>query len=307
MLNAEKKGKLLKIKMIKQDKWGKNMKKIEKNYKKSWTDRKKVIIFSVLSIYILLNSICLAEDNSQNKVIEVASGKGEATVMLQKIALLKEEVQRLKQDNLAKERDLKVQREVNAKLKKEFLELENRYKKRVKELSKLSQGVAGALTRKGVEKIGNREARADKVLSFFSKKVYNYVVNSLTLIDDVKKLASDRKVDEVKRASLVLQAESLETQAGEILSISKVITEDVTLKKTRVLKVDKNSNLIVLAGGFNQGFREKMLFKINLNKEKHVTLLIIAVRAYVSAAIVIEGDVKDVTVGDKASSIIENS
>ena len=283
------------------------MKKIKKNYKKRWTDRKKVIIFNVLSIYILLNSICLAEDNSKNNAVEVASGKGEATEMLQKIALLEEQVVKLQKDNLVKERDLKVQREVNAKLKKEFLELKNRYKKRVKELSKLSQGVAGALTRKGVERIGDREARADKVLSSFSKKVYNYIVNSLALINDVQNLASDRKVDEAKRATLVLQAESLETQAGEILSISKVITEDVTLKQTRVLKVDENSNLIVLAGGFNQGFREKMLFNINLNKEKHVKLLIIAVRAFVSAAIVIEGDVRDVTVGDKASSIIENS
>ena len=283
------------------------MRKKRKILKKSWTERKSMVIFTVLSIYILLNSICLAVENSKSAVVEVASGKGEATEMLQKIASLEKELEKLKQDNLAKERDLKVQREANAKLKKEFIDMMNRYKERAGELVVINKGVAGALTRKGVEEVGDREARVNKVLSYFSKKVYKYVVESLTFINDVQKLPSDRKVDEEKRALLMLQAESLETQAGEILSISGIIKNEIAFNKARVLKVDQDSNLIVLAGGFNQGIRSGMTFKINLNKEKHVSLLVIAVRPFVSAAIVIEGDVKDVTVGDVANSIIENS
>ncbi len=283
------------------------MRKNRKILKKSWTERKIVVILTVLSIYVLLNSVCLAIEKSEKSAVEVVSGKGETTKMLKKIALLEKKLEKLKQNNLAQERDLTVQREVNAKLEEEFVEIRNRYKERVRELTMISNGVAGALTRKGVEKVSSREARVNKVLNSFSRKIYNYVVESLTFISDVKNLAADENVSTDKRALLTLQAESLETQAGEILSISGIIKKDVSLNKTQVLKVDSSSNLIVLAGGFNQGLREGMKFKINLNKEKHVTLLVIAVRAYVSAAIIIEGDVKDVTVGDIANGIIENS
>ncbi len=283
------------------------MKKNKKIFKKSWTERKNVVILTILSIYVLLNSMCLAIENNGKSAVEVVSGKGETTKMLKKMALLEKKIEKLKQDNLTQGRDLKVQREVNVKLKEEFVEIRNRYKERVRELTIISHGVAGALTRKGVEKVGSREARIDKVLNSFSRKIYRYVLESLTFISDAKSLSATETVSTDSRALLTLQAESLETQAGEILSISGIIKNDVSLNKTQVLKVDQSSNLIVLAGGFNQGLREGVKFKINLNKEKHVTILVIAVRTYVSAAIIIEGDVKDVTVGDVANGIIENS
>ncbi|UDQ97538.1 hypothetical protein AAEX28_11005 [Lentisphaerota bacterium WC36G] len=283
------------------------MKKNRKNLNFSWTFQQWKVIFSVLSIYVLINGVCFADEISSQAVVEDFSGKGEKSLMLKKIAELQKQLAEQKNVNLVIERDLNVQREANARLQKEFVELKNQYQKRVDELNSINNGVAGVLTRKGVESTSDREARINLMQSSLNNKVYKYVVDSLVLFDDVKKLSSDRKVEEAVVASMSLQAESLETQAGEILTITKVIGENATLKETRVLEIDKNSNIIVLAGGFNQGLREKMKFKIRLNNEKHVTLLIVAVRPFVSAAIVLEGDVKEVTVGDKASSIIENS
>ncbi|MDD4817380.1 MAG: hypothetical protein PHI85_05365 [Victivallaceae bacterium] len=105
-------------------------------------------------------------------------------------------------------------------------------------------------------------------------------------------------VDELRKAQLLVARDSL---LGELRKFSvasggvEVENPDVPFKSTRVYSVNRDLGLVVLPVGINHGaFHGLLLYGVG---KAPVQLRIVSVRPFVSGAVVISGDIADVTGG----------
>lgn len=271
--------------------------------KKYWTAHIFIAIFSTLSMPI--TQLCAESMADSNIVSESDKSLGKSDWMqIDDVELLRDALKVTEKELLSLKRDQLIQQKKYDNMIKKFIELSSRYRQQSLELRKIQLGVAGAVTREGIEYVGDWEDRLKKVLREFSGRTYKLAKDTVVLCDKVIFIAS-RKDSDKEMQQLKEQADAVRSDAQQFMMYKDKVRPGENPREAgsiKVVDVNRELGLVVLSSGSSEGIRIGMKLYMNL-KNRKVPLHIVAVRPQVSAGGVADGDVKNIAVGMRVNSI----
>ena len=205
---------------------------------------------------------------------------------------LRAEIARLKAENQRLSAELVFAQRENAALRKELIETLEKYSTQAGRLKRIEASSAGTIETLEPVYTGTREMElaADLLICLSSMKKASAGITAFA--DDLSNRLPGLVLDQVELAKFRIQIDSLRSVAMDLARLAASPQSPERPGVHRVLELDPRSKLVVLNGGYRDGVREGITLK-----HGEVVLKIIAVRNFVSAAVVISGKFEDLAVG----------
>lgn len=213
---------------------------------------------------------------------------------------LKKTLFEMQQAMMVLELDNKLLREEKELIYREFIEINNQYQKQNENYHRLQLMVADVATSGDVRKISDGNNELLKLMDDYSKYGGELALNSIQFCEFVKGLFSELPIGKVRQAELQLKIESLEKSSNKFITLSKAYVESGnSLGRCRILAVDKNLNCVILSTGTVHGAFNGLLYR---SGKEPALLKVVAVRPFVAAAVLMSGNIKDLSPGMEAVS-----
>lgn len=180
----------------------------------------------------------------------------------------------------------------NSELRTEIIAME-------KELSFYRQWLAGIAVDHGNMSASGRERRALNALDELSRRGNVLTLAAAAVNDEIKQVWNFIDIDPVKKARLQLRIDELEKAVFRFTALS--IPGDDSIKKCRILAVNRELDIIVLSAGTNSGIAPGMVFYAD--NDSGIRLRVIGVRVEGAAAELLSGEWKDVIPGMSVSAL----
>ena len=253
---------------------------------KYWTVAVIVAIFNTLSIFMA---------SLYGQKIDSGSKKTNSDMMqIDEASFLRDALNAAEKELSMLKRDQVVLKKENIELTKKFIALKNRYEQKSDELRKLQLGVAGAVSRKGIEYVGSWEDCLLRALRMFTGRTQVFVKNTIALCNNLEAVSADGKeggnIQELRE-----QAEELKKEAEKLIAQKKNNLFGLE-KDIKIIDINESLELVVISAGSDDGVAVGLQLYVDF-KKRQVPLRIIAVRPKVSAALVLEGEVKEIVPG----------
>lgn len=205
---------------------------------------------------------------------------------------LRAEIARLRAENQRLSAELVFWQRENAALRKELIETLEKYSTQAGRLRRISAGSAGTIETLEPVYSGTREMElaADLLICLTSMKKASAGITAFA--DDLSNRLPGLVLDQVELAKIRIQIDYLRSVAMDLARLSAPPQPPGRPGVHRVLELDSRSKIVILNGGYRDGVREGITLK-----HGNVVLKIIAVRNFVSAAVVISGKFEDLAVG----------
>ncbi len=190
-----------------------------------------------------------------------------------------------------------------SRLRRDNSDLRNKVISMEKELYLYRQYLSGIAVDRNNMNDKNREQRALNALDELSKRGNLLVLSAAAVAEEVKSYWNLIEIDPVKKARLQLHLDELEKAVFRFTALS--IPGDDSIKKCRVLAVNRELDMVVLSAGANSGVAPGMVFYAS--GDSNIRLKIIGVRLEGAAAELISGEWKDIVPGMSVSALkVEN-
>ena len=212
---------------------------------------------------------------------------------------LRSENERLKAENRRLAAELAFRESENAALRKELIETLDKYSTQAGRMRRMEASSAGTIETLEPVYTGTREMELAADLLTCTSSMKKVSATILAFADDISKRLPEFTIDQVEMAKLRIQIDKLRADAMDMARLAVPPKMPGRPGIHRVLELDPRSKLVILNGGYRDGVREGM----TLSRDG-VVLKIIAVRNFVSAAVVITGSFEKLAVGTEVRTSI---
>ncbi len=277
--------------------------KDKKNEKKLKIEWKNFIRHIILMEFLIAGVLCFgadsrkpdSPDSSGVKVVlrtEDAEKFSEISRLRRELAEKSAEVTRLRVENAALKSE-------NASSRQELLELLNKYQRENGSFRSLRLVLADALSNGKVQSADHREEQLTAALRKTIENGGALALSSSRLSELADESLKHSSLPPVKQSELALAAEKVRRDVRSFLSTSGVMGTDRKLDKCRILAVDHDLAMVVLPVGQVHGAFNGLLFQAG---KKPTTLKVVSVRPFVAAAVVVSGDIAELSPGMEAAA-----
>ena len=246
---------------------------------------KKCGILYVLAVCILVRGYA-AEVHERGRETEVSvqdhAGSREAELLL-KIKRLEEE---------------------NSVLQGELLEIRKQFEKQNRENLALRLWLAGVPAEGTVRKDGRREEQLLKSMGFLLKSGNELALKTTAFCEEVRQLLKELPLGKVRQADILLKLDVASDAAQRMIGLMEnelaVRENNGTLRKCRILAVDRDLSIVILSVGSAKGAFPGLAYRTGKNGATR--LRIVHVRPFVAAAAVLSGNIADLAPGMEAAT-----
>ncbi len=216
------------------------------------------------------------------------------------LATLKKSLFETQQAMVLLELDNKTLKEEKDIIYREFIEIHNKFQKQNENYHRLQLILADVVTSSDVRKSDKEKYELLKLMDDYSKYGGELALQSIQFCEFVSELIKSTPIGKVRQAELNLQRDALETRANKFITLSSFYEDDKdNMGRCRILAVDNKLNSVILSVGTVHGAFNGLIYR---SGKEPLLLKVVAVRPYIAAAVVISGNVKDLSPGMEAVS-----
>ena len=201
---------------------------------------------------------------------------------------IESEIDRLKNELVRLEDENKQLQGENSTLRKELLETLDKHSAIANRLKRFELSAAGIVETLSPVYIGEREADLLDALAMTLKSGNELLLKSSVLQDLVLRHLPGMELDDVESTRFRVALEEIQTAQNRFAMLNVPPAEVGGVGQCRILEVNDTLKTVVLSAGYRNGVRIGMMLKAGENGE--YSLKVTAVRAFVSAAMVLETD-----------------
>ena len=212
---------------------------------------------------------------------------------------LRKENERLKAENRRLAAELAFRENENNALRKELIETLDKYSTQAGRMRRMEASSAGTIETLEPVYTGTREMELAADLLTCTSLMNKVSALILTFAENLSKRLPELTIDQVEMAKLRIQIDKLRSDAMDMARLAAPPKQPGRPGIHRILELEPRSKLVILNGGYRDGVREG----ITLSREG-VVLKVIAVRNFVSAAVVIAGSFEKLAVGTEVRTSI---
>lgn len=255
----------------------------EKNrniFKKNWIFFKRPLI--LLALCGMFLPALDAEDNTQNR----------------KIAKLHAEIRRLNAENAGLKQSIERLKEASTEgsvLRKELIETLDKYSTQAGRLKRMEMSAAGTIETLEPVYMGAREMALEADLKVCADSIGQLSVAILRYCDEISSVLPQIISNHVEAAKMRLKLEALKEQALKAAPLASPAKAPERFERCRIAELNPMPELVILSAGYRDGIRMGLLLKAG-----KTTLKVVAIRSFVSAAIVVKGEFKELAPGMEA-------
>jgi hypothetical protein len=255
------------------------IKKSENFMKSDWTVCTMLTIIIGSFAWTLFGQV---EKQSEKKPVEIQKKEeSELETAEKKIASL--------------EGQLKVVKEELSVIRKELASLLNESEVQDEAYARLQMSIAASLAEGNKKSYDKESAELLKVLKEISEKGDELVTSSAEFCDFIDVILDKKKITDVEKVRAKFRMDKLRTNAELLHARINPPPESKLFKECRILAVNDKLQVVVLGIGSVYGMRNGILLRTG--KEKKVRLKVIAVRPFISGAMIVEGNIEKLAPG----------
>lgn len=254
-------------------------KKIDFFIKKCWT---------VCILLTILNALFVLSTDLKGDKQGSAKAEIKESLSREDMKALKEEAFYLRGENAELKKE-------NDSLRKELIEILDRYSEQDASMERIQLSIAGALANSEKTDISAREQELLNILEGLLKQSGAYAFKSLEFYRQLEEVLKKAQLDNVELAKIKLNMEDLAAKAKDLGAMSVSPQQKQRIDKCRILAVNKTLQTVVLSAGFAQGITNGLNWYAGKNKE--IQLRVVTARPFISAAAVIKGNIEDLSQG----------
>lgn len=218
---------------------------------------------------------------------------------LNQLSLLRDELSRVQHAKLLLARDGKTLAGEKQQLSEELIDILNRYREQNESWNRLQLSVVATLARAKVNVVGKREAQLLKGLKSVSDNGRALALKSIEFCDYVESILDKMPLSALEKAKIKLRSDGLRRDARRLCAMTVAVKKPQTIERCRLFEVNDQLRIVVLPVGWVHGVRNGLIFFTG--KDNSCRLQVIAARPFISAAIVKEGNIKELAPGMVAS------
>lgn len=277
--------------------------KTKKNGKKLKTHWKNRIFAIILMEFLVAGALC---SGAGNETPRPGGDSGVRVELRTDDAEKFSRIDRLQRELAGRDAELAALRAENAALKsagnasrRELLELLTKYQRENGSFRSLQLVLADALSNGKVQGASHREDQLNSALRKTIEHGGALALSSSRLSELADESLKSSTLPPEKRSELALAADRVRKDVRGFLSTSGVMRIDRKLDKCRILAVDHDLAMVVLPVGQVHGAFNGLLFRAG---KKPTTLKVVSVRPFVAAAVVVSGDIAELSPGTEAAA-----
>jgi hypothetical protein len=218
---------------------------------------------------------------------------------LDQLSLLRDELRRVQHEKLLLARDGKALDSEKKQLSKELIDILNRYREQNESWNRLQLSVAATLASAKMHVVGKREDQLLKSLKSVSDSGRSLALKTIEFCDYVESIIDKMPLSALEKAKIKLRSDGLRRDSGRLCAMSAAVKKPQTIERCRLFEVNDRLRIVVLPVGWVHGVRNGLVFYTG--KDNSCRLQVIAARPFISAAIVKEGNIKELAPGMVAS------
>ena len=212
---------------------------------------------------------------------------------------LRKENERLKAENQRLAAELAFRENENNALRKELIETLDKYSTQAGRMRRMEASSAGTIETLEPVYTGTREMELAADLQTCTSSMKKVSASIIAFTDDLSKRLPEFSLDQVEMAKLRIQIDKLRADVMDMARLAAPPKQPGRPGVHRILELDPRSKLVILNGGYRDGVREGITLS-----QGEVNLKVIAVRNFVSAAVVISGTFEKLGVGTEVKTSI---
>ncbi|MEG2076554.1 MAG: hypothetical protein RRY34_08630, partial [Victivallaceae bacterium] len=281
-------------------------KKSEKKIKKNWI--KALLVIILYGLPLCGQKVC--GDNIPQREVAETSDNGSVSVTLgnsrdrEELTRLRGEVQKLRgevKQLTAQVDDLTVEKEL---LKQELLEILNKFQKQNASYRILQQSIGSLSAGNNVLTATEREAQLTMELKRMAKAGLELAVRAGKFCDRIDLLLKELPLGYARQAEIKLEAEQLRSESRRISVSAAEVDGGEGARQCKIVAVNPELNLVILSVGSVHGAFNGLICRAGEGKFR---LTVVAVREYLSAAVITDGGSPDeLSVGMEAVTEVKN-
>ena len=220
---------------------------------------------------------------------------GEENLLNRKIANLQGEIKRLNAENAGLKKTIEALKESSAEggiLRKELIETLDKYSTQAGRLKRMEMSAAGTIETLEPVYMGSRELELASDLKICADSIGELSVQILRYCDEMSAVLPEIIPDKVELVKMRLKLERLKEQALKAAMLARPAEKPGDFTKSRIVEVTRKPELVILSSGYRNGVRMGLLLKCG----KH-QLKVVALRPFMSAAVVLDGDIRELAPG----------
>lgn len=201
---------------------------------------------------------------------------------------------------------LKIKRleEENFVLQGELLEIRKQLEKQNRENLALRLWLAGVPAEGTVRKDGKREDQLLKSMGFLLESGNELALKTTAFCEEVRQLLKELPLGKVRQADILLRLDMASDAARRMIGLTEyelsAKENDGTVRKCRILAVDRKLSIVILSVGSARGAFPGLIYRTGKNGATR--LRIVNVRPFVAAAAVLSGNIADLAPGMEAAT-----
>ncbi|QSH40726.1 hypothetical protein P0136_11770 [Lentisphaerota bacterium ZTH] len=190
----------------------------------------------------------------------------------------------------------------NKLLRKELIKILENFQTQNEKYRRLQLSIAATIASSRMQAASTREGQLCKSFVEVSDSGRALALKTIEFCDSVAAVVKDIPIGSFRKTELRLKIDALRRDARKLINIADLENRLKPVERCRVLAVNKNLQVVVLPVGSAHGAFLGLNYYIG--KERTVAK-IIAVRPFVSAAVVVKGSIENVAPGSQAATDVK--
>ena len=243
----------------------------------------------------------LCSEAAENKEVSSARIKVnlEDALKSNDLKQLKKELLEMQQKIVLLELENKTLRREKERCFQEFIEINQKYQKQNESYLRLKLLLSGAVTGSGVRNPDGKEKKLLAMTDDISESGGELALYSVQFCEFVESLVKEAAIGKIGRAELQLKSDELRRRAGRFMAMNDRNIPQGSGGRCRILSVDRESNVVVLSVGSVHGAFNGLIYR---SGKEPAVLKVVATRPFVAAALLIKGNIEDLSPGMEAVS-----
>ncbi len=211
-------------------------------------------------------------------------------------SLLKKEKNLVSEEKsiLAEEKNILTTRRES--LRKELIEIVEKFNAQDADYRRLRLSIAASLAKMEKSPVDSKQEELLEALRIVSENSRKLAARTIEFCDHLKPVLKKFKMEKIARTRLKMKVEELEDTAQNVSALLEPLPpKQGKLTQCRILAVNDKLQVAVVGAGYIQGVR--CGFNWYAGKNREIMLRVVATRPFVSAAVVVKGDLKDLAPG----------
>lgn len=271
---------------------------MQKNMKTSWTEAVltcNLPTLHALGVFMLWASVAVCAFAQDGKTKIRAGSTAMESRNLDRHSEVEGELKVLKRQQLVlEERCARLEREA-AQLRQKLFENIQRYQSQEDRSRRFQLSIAATLANTGRPSAGDREGELLDALRLLCDKNKTLTLSVSDFCDYLDAALSRMNIDKVEKARLAIHLDKLRKCSARLSTAAELIASDQNPGECRILEVDKELRLVILAAGSVHGVRNGLNWYAD--KSRNCRLQVVGVRPFIAAAVVVEGNIRELAPG----------